>query len=111
MLPGTITSWIKKGKIKLTVAYPFGSKQIYLFSSDDAVKIRQELEIPEHTEETMKQDFFSFFGGKRFLYHSKDLGVISMNHALFSRMEESDFQRVKEQMLEDIRNYYKDMGV
>jgi hypothetical protein len=26
-------------------------------------------------------------------------------------MEEADFQRVKEQMLGDIRNYYRDMGV
>lgn len=188
---GTITSWIKKGKIQPTVAYPFGSKQIYLFSPEDAKRIRQELEIPEHTEETMKQDFFDFleerdyslsykmpfllsflknmnsigdaniedvlsdyiafyeeriirglqvdrpscpynaetlkdkklikanmltnpfekFERKRFLYHSKDLGVISMNHALFARMEEEDFQRVKEQMLEDIRNYYREMGL
>ncbi len=188
---GTITSWIKKGKIHPTVVYPFGSKQIYLFSPEDAKRIRQELEIPEHTEETMKQDFFDFleerdyslsykmpfmlsflknmnsigdanieevlndyiafyedrikrglpvdrpscpynaetlkdrklikanmltnpfekFERKRFLYHSKDLGVISMNHALFARMEEEDFQRVKEQMLEDIRNYYREMGV
>lgn len=188
---GTITSWIKKGKIKPTVAYPFGSKQIYLFSPEDAVRIRQELEIPEHTEETIKQDFFAFleerdyslsykmpfllsflknmnsigdaeiedvlsdyiafyedriehglpvdratcpynaetlkdrklikanmltnpfekFERKRFLYYSKDLGVISMNHALFSRMTDVDFQRVKEQMQEDIRNYYRDMGL
>ena len=43
---GTITSWIKKGKIQPTVAYPFGSKQIYLFSTEDAKRIRQELEIP-----------------------------------------------------------------
>ena len=54
---------------------------------------------------------FEKFERKRFLYHSKDLGVISMNHALFSRMEEGDFQRVREQMLEDIRNYYREMGV
>ncbi|MBR2403404.1 MAG: DEAD/DEAH box helicase [Lachnospiraceae bacterium] len=188
---GTITSWIKKGKIQPTVAYPFGSKQIYLFSPEDAKRIRQELEIPEHTEETMKQDFFDFleerdyslsykmpfllfflknlnsigdaniedvlndyiafyedrierglpvdrpscpynaetlkdrklikanmltnpfekFERKRFLYHSKDLGVISMNHALFARMEEEDFRRVKEQMEEDLCNYYRDMGV
>ncbi len=188
---GTITSWIKKGKIQPTVIYPFGSKQIYLFSPKDAKRIRQELEIPEHNEETMKQDFFDFleerdyslsykmpfllsflknlnsigdaniedvlndyiafyedrlkrglpvdrpscpynaetlkdrkliksnmltnpfekFERKRFLYHSKDLGVISMNHALFARMEEEDFWRVKEQMEEDIRNYYRDMGV
>lgn len=188
---GTITSWIKKGKIQPTVTYPFGSKQIYLFSPEDAKRIRQELEIPEHNEETMKQDFFDFleerdyslsykmpfmlsflknvnsigdanieevlndyiafyedrierglpvdrstcpynaetlkdrkliksnmltnpfekFERKRFLYHSKDLGVISMNHALFARMEEVDFERVKEQMEEDLRNYYRDMGI
>ena len=188
---GTITSWIKKGKIQPTVTYPFGSKQIYLFSPEDVNRIRQELEIPEHTEETMKQDFFGFleerdyslsykmpfllsflkhvnsigdanieevlddyiafyvdrierglpvdrptcpynaetlkdrklikahmltnpfekFERKRFLYHSKDLGVISMNHALFSRMEEGDFQRVKEQMVEDLKGYYREMGV
>lgn len=186
---GTITSWIKKGKIQPTVAYPFGSKQIYLFSPEDTQRIRRKLEIPEHNEETMKQDFFDFleerdyslsykmpfllsflknvnsigdanieevlsdyiafyedrierglpvdrpscpynaetlkdrkmiksnmltnpfekFERKRFLYHSKDLGVISMNHALFARMEEEDFRRVKEQMEEDIRNYYRDM--
>ena len=188
---GTITSWIKKGKIKPTVSYPFGNKQIYLFSPEDVKNIRNELNIPEHTEETIKKDFFDFlaerdyslsykmpfllsfiknmnsigdanieavmgdyiafyedriarglpvdrpscpynaetlkdrkmiktnmltnpfekFERKRFLYHSKDLGVISMNHALFSRMEEEDFHKVKEQMLEDVKNYYRDMGV
>ena len=188
---GTITSWIKKGKIKPTVTYPFGSKQIYMFSPADVMRIRRDLEIPEHTEETIKQDFFDFleerdyslsykmpfllsflknmnaigdanieeilsdyiafyedrihrglpvdrpscpynaetlkdkkmikanmltnpfekFERKRFLYHSKDLSVISMNHALFAQMEEEDFQRAKEQMWEDIRNYYRDMGV
>ena len=54
---------------------------------------------------------FEKFERKRFLYHSKDLGVIYMNHALFARMEEEDFERVKEQMQEDIRNYYREMGV
>lgn len=188
---GTITSWIKKGKIIPTVMYPFGNKQVYLFSPEDVIRIRKNLGIAEHTEETIKQDFFAFleerdyslsykmpfllsflknmnsigdadiedvlsdyiafyeerirrglpvdrpscpynaenlkdrkmikanmltnpfekFERKRFLYHSKDLGVISMNHALFSRMEEMDFQRVKEQMVADIKNYYRDMGV
>lgn len=188
---GTITSWVKKEKIRPTVTYPFGSRQIWLFSPEDVRKIRQDLDIPEHTEETIKQDFFDFleerdyslsykmpfllsfmknmnsigdadieavlndyiafyeqriqrglqvdrpscpynsetlkdrkmikanmltnpfekFERKRFLYHSKDLKLISMNHALFSRMEEADFQRVKEQMVEDIRNYYRDMGI
>lgn len=184
---GTITSWIKKGKIQPSVTYPFGSKKVYLFSPEDVVKIRQELNIPIHTDETIKQDFFDFleerdyslsykmpfllsflknmnsigdariedvltdyinfysdriskglpvdrpscpynettlkdrklikknmmtnpfekFERKRFLYHSEDLGVISMNHALFSRMEEDDFRRVEEQMREDLKNYYE----
>lgn len=186
---GTITSWIKKGKIQPSVTYPFGSKKVYLFSPEDVMKIRQELNIPIHTDETIKQDFFDFleerdyslsykmpfllsflknmnsigdariedvltdyinfysgriskglpvdrpscpynettlkdrklikknmmtnpfekFERKRFLYHSEDLGVISMNHALFSRMEEDDFRRVEEQMREDLRNYYNNL--
>lgn len=186
---GTITSWIKKGKIQPSVTYPFGSKKVYLFSPEDVMKIRQELNIPIHTDETIKQDFFDFleerdyslsykmpfllsflknmnsigdariedvltdyinfysgriskglpvdrpscpynettlkdrklikknmmtnpfekFERKRFLYHSEDLGVISMNHALFSRLEEDDFRRVEEQMREDLRNYYNNL--
>ena len=58
---GTITAWIKKGKIQPTVTYPFGNKQIYLFSPEDVKRIREELEIPEHTDETIKQDFFEFW--------------------------------------------------
>lgn len=188
---GTITSWIKKGKIAPSVVYNFGSKQICMFSPEDVIRIREQLNIPEHNEETIKKDFFEFleerdyslsykmpfilsflknvnsigdaaiedvlsdyiafyedrikrglpvdrsscpynaetlkdrkmiksnmltnpfekFERKRFLYYSKDLGVISMNHALFSKMDESDFQRVKKQMLDDLKNYYKDMGV
>ena len=54
---------------------------------------------------------FEKFERKRFLYHSKDLGVISMNHALFSRMEEPDFRRVKAQMEKDLEKYYGEMGV
>ncbi|MBQ8317598.1 MAG: hypothetical protein IJX85_04610 [Lachnospiraceae bacterium] len=57
---GNITSWIKKGKINPTVAYPFGNKQINLFSPEDVKNIRNELNIPEHTEETIKKDFFDF---------------------------------------------------
>lgn len=43
------------------------------------------------------------------LHYSEDLGVISMNHALFSQMEEDDFRRVEEQMREDLRNYYNNL--
>lgn len=187
---GTVTSWIKKGKIKPSVEYKFGSKSLYLFSPDDVEKYRKELGIKEHNNDTIKQDFFEFleerdyslsykmpfllafvknvdsigdakiddvlndyiafyqdridrglqvdrstcpynettlqdrkaicrnmltnpfekFERKRFLYYSKDLSIISMNHALYSKMNAEDWDRVKSQMHEDLEHYYSDMG-
>ena len=187
---GTVTSWIKKGKIKPSVEYKFGSKSLYLFSPDDVEKYRNELGIKEHNNETIKQDFFDFleerdyslsykmpfllafiknvntigdakiddvlndyiafyqdridrglqvdrstcpynetmlqdrkaicrnmltnpfekFERKRFLYYSKDLSIIAMNHALYSKMNKEDWDRVKSQMQEDLQHYYSDMG-
>ena len=187
---GTVTSWIKKRKIRPSVEYKFGSRFIYLFSPDDVEKYRKELNIKEHNNSTIKQDFFDFleerdyslsykmpfmlsfikavneigdadiekvldgyiefyqhridrglpvdrstcpynaktlkdrkaisrnmltnpfekFERKRFLYYSKDLSVISMNHALYSQMTEEDWTRVKEQLIEDLKNYYVELG-
>ena len=187
---GTVTSWIKKRKITPTVEYKFGSKSLYLFSPEDVEKYRKELDIKEHNDNTIKQDFFDFleerdyslsykmpfmlavvnhidsigdakiddvlddyiafykdrlsrglqvdrstcpyndemlkdrkaicrnmltnpfekFERKRFLYYSKDLSVISMNHALYSQMETEDWNRVRIQLQEDLKNYYSEMG-
>ena len=184
---GTITSWIRKGKITPTVEFPFGSKKISLFSPGDVEKYRKELNIQEHNDETVRDDFFEFleerdyslsykmpfllsfidhmdtigdakiedvltdyiafyqdridkglpvdrpscpynaetlkdrkmikssmltnpfekFERKRFMYYSKDLGVISLNHALLAKMSEGDWERVKGQMREDLERYYK----
>lgn len=184
---GTITSWIRKGKITPTVEFPFGSKKISLFSPGDVEKYRKELNIQEHNDETVRDDFFEFleerdyslsykmpfllsfidhmdtigdakiedvltdyiafyqdridkglpvdrpscpynaetlkdrkmikssmltnpfekFERKRFMYYSKDLGVISLNHALLAKMSEGDWERVKGQMKEDLERYYK----
>jgi len=53
---------------------------------------------------------FEKFERKRFLYYSKDLGVISMNHALYSQMGIADWNRIKEQLIQDLKNYYSDIG-
>lgn len=183
---GTISSWIRKGKIMPTVEFPFGSKKISLFSPEDVEKYRKELDIQEHNDETVRDDFFAFleerdyslsykmpfllafidrmntngeaeiedvltdyiafyqdridkglpvdrpscpynaetlkdrkmikssmltnpfekFERKRFMYYSKDLGVISMNHALMGKMSGEDWERVKGQMREDLERYY-----
>ena len=184
---GTITSWIRKGKITPTVEFPFGSKKISLFSLEDVEKYRKELSIQEHNDETVRDDFFAFleerdyslsykmpfllsfidhmdtigdakiedvltdyiafyqdrinkglpvdrpscpynaetlkdrkmikssmltnpfekFERKRFMYYSKNLGVISLNHALLAKMSEGDWERAKGQMREDLERYYK----
>lgn len=183
---GTITSWIRKGKITPTVEFPFGSKKISLFSPEDVEKYRKELNIQEHNDDTVRDDFFAFleerdyslsykmpfllsfidhmdtigdakiedvltdyiafyqnridkglpvdrpscpynaetlkdrklikssmltnpfekFERKRFMYYSKDLGVISLNHALLAKMSEREWERVKRQMREDLERYY-----
>lgn len=185
---GTITSWIRKGKITPTVEFPFGSKKISLFSPEDVEKYRKELNIQEHNDDTVRDDFFAFleerdyslsykmpflmsfidhmdtigdakiedvltdyiafyqdridkglpvdrpscpynaetltdrkmikssmltnpfekFERKRFMYYSKDLGVISLNHALLAKMSEGDWERVKGQMKEDLERYYRE---
>jgi hypothetical protein len=187
---GTVTSWIKKKKILPTVEYKFGSKSLFLFSPEDVEKYRDELGIKEHSDKTIKEDFFEFleerdyslsykmpfmlafvkyvnaigdakiddvlddyiafyqdrldrglqvdrstcpynaimlkdrkaicrnmltnpfekFERKRFLYYSKDLSVISMNHALYSQMEDEDWERIRNQLQEDMKNYYAEMG-
>lgn len=184
---GTITSWIRKGKITPTVEFPFGSKKISLFSPEDVEKYRKKLNIQEHNDDTVRDDFFAFleerdyslsykmpfllsfinhmdtigdakiedvltdyiafyqdrvnkglpvdrpscpynaetlkdrkmikssmltnpfekFERKRFMYYSKDLGVISLNHALLAKMSKEDWERVKRQMREDLERYYK----
>lgn len=184
---GTITSWIRKGKIAPTVEFPFGSKKISLFSPEDVEKYRKELNIQEHNDDTVRDDFFAFleerdyslsykmpfllsfidhmdtigdakiedvltdyiafyqdridkglpvdrpscpynaetlkdrkmikssmltnpfekFERKRFMYYSKDLGVISLNHALLAKMSGEDWESVKRQMKEDLERYYK----
>lgn len=53
---------------------------------------------------------FEKFERKRFLYYSKDLSVISMNHALYSQMEAEDWNRVRTQLQEDLKNYYSEIG-
>lgn len=186
---GTITSWIRKRKITPTVEFPFGSKKISLFSPEDVEKYRKELNIQEHNDDTVRDDFFAFleerdyslsykmpfllsfidhmdtigdakiedvltdyiafyqdridkglpvdrpscpynaetlkdrkmikssmltnpfekFERKRFMYYSKDLGVISLNHALLAKMSEGDWERAKGQMKEDLERYYKNM--
>lgn len=184
---GTVTNWVKKGRIAPSTTFTFGNKTISLFSPEDAERFRVELGISEHTDETIRDDFFAFlnerdyslsykmpfllgflehmdpstggapidkvldyyvgfyadrisrglpvdrrtcpynektlkdrafvkrsmlvnpfekFERKRFMYYSKDLGIISINHALQARLTSADLEAIRSQMIDDLRDYY-----
>ena len=56
--------------------------------------------------ESMLRNPFEKFERKRFMYHSRDLGEIALNHALLARMGDGDWERVRAQMREDLEDYY-----
>jgi len=33
-----------------------------------------------------------------------------MNHVLYSQMEDSDWERIRDQLQEDLKSYYSEMG-
>lgn len=186
----TVTSWIKKKEITPDAAFDFGTKKIYMFSPENAKKIKIEKNIANHDETTIHKDFFDFldegdytfsykmpfllsllknsneigeakidsvlkdyvsfyqnrilrnlpvdkkncpytknylsdtksikenmlknpfekFERKRFMYISKDLGIMAFNSSLWDSFSKNDFEKIKMQLLEDLRNYYKNLG-
>ena len=40
------------------------------------------------------------------MYYSKDLGMISINHALMARLSDDDYTAIRTQMREDLIDYY-----
>ena len=49
---------------------------------------------------------FEKFERKRFMYYSKDLGMISINHALMARLSDDDYTAIRTQMHDDLIDYY-----
>lgn len=66
----------------------------------------QTLADVKFVKRSMLMNPFEKFERKRFMYYSKDLGLISLNHALLSKMSASDFVVVQRQMREDLAEYY-----
>ena len=59
-----------------------------------------------YVKRSMLTNPFEKFERKRFMYYSKDLKMLSINHALFSKMNAEDWKVVENQMREDLNNYY-----
>ena len=67
---------------------------------------KETLKEKDVIKRSMLTNPFEKFERKRFLYYSKDLGVISMNHALFSRLSKEDLATIETQMKQDLKDYY-----
>lgn len=184
---GTVSDWIRRGRVVPTASFAFGSRRIHLFSPEDVTAARERLGIPVHDDNTIRDDFLAFleardysisykmpfllsfldrmdpstgaaaidevvddytafyldrvrqglpvdrancpydertladrafvrrsmltnpfekFERKRFMYYSRDLGQISLNHALLSRLSNGDLAAVRAQMRADLADYY-----
>lgn len=62
-----------------------------------------------YVKRSMLTNPFEKFERKRFMYYSKDLKMLSINHALFSKMNAEDWKMVENQMREDLNNYYQNI--
>ena len=83
-------------------------KRITFSAGSEKLSIRLSKNANSKTLQTSAlKNPFEKFERKRFLYYSKDLNVISMNHALFIKMSKQDFEKVKVQMEEDLEKYYE----
>lgn len=71
---------------------------------------------PEYlnTKQKMKQNMlsnpFEKFERKRFMYFTKDLNILSINTNLFEKLDNTSLNKIKKQMLNDLENYFKDLG-
>jgi len=189
---GTVTRWVKQGKIPPDQVFSFGRREIRLFEPARLPSIRQDLGLKEHDEETRREDFFELleqrdytfsykivfllsflkhandrgeaalpdlvgtyagfyrtlldqhgrceaganpynrpefladpaavqrsllqnpfekFERKRFMYHCKDLNYLAFDPFLWSRLEAPDKQKVRAQMVEDLKDYFRERSV
>jgi superfamily II DNA or RNA helicase len=189
---GTVTRWVKQGKIPPDQVFSFGRREIRLFEPARLPSIRQDLGLKEHDEETRREDFFELleqrdytfsykivfllsflkhandrgeaalpelvgtytgfyrtlldqhgrceaganpynrpeflddpaavqrsllqnpfekFERKRFMYHCRDLNYLAFDPFLWSRLDASDQLKVRLQMVEDLKDYYRNRSV
>ncbi|MGL5624068.1 hypothetical protein, partial [Cetobacterium sp.] len=53
---------------------------------------------------------FEKFERKRFIYYGKDLKNIGFSFYLWQKVDSDFIKKLKNKMLEDLENYYKDLG-
>lgn len=70
----------------------------------------EKLNDTTYIKQSMLRNPFEKFERKRFIYYSKDLGKIAMNHTLLEKLSDEDISKIKNQLNDDLKNYYQNLG-
>lgn len=69
------------------------------------------LEDAAYMTRSLLQNPFEKFERKRFVYHCKDLNLVGFDPVLWDKLDAADLQRIKQQYLEDAREYFGKLGI
>ena len=62
-------------------------------------------------QQSLLRNPFEKFERKRFFYHCKDLNYIAMDRLLIEQLKADDYTKIKEQMIQDLKNYYSKLQI
>ena len=68
------------------------------------------LENEKQIRQNMLTNPFEKYERKRFLYYSKELGMIALNHVLVEQLTKEELETIKETFREHLQEYYKNLG-
>lgn len=90
---GTVKSWIQKGRIVPDADIPMGRSHIRLFAKKQVSEIRTQMNLNEHTEETIVEDFWEFINKGDYSFSYKMPFLIALLAEVDSAGE-ADVERV-----------------
>lgn len=112
---GTVLNWIRKGDVVPDVSIPLGRSSLHYFHPDRISTIREQKNLPEHTEETLVADFWDFINEGTYTFSYKiffltaffdivdETGEVSV-HALVDRYASYYLDRVERGLPVDRNN-------
>ena len=75
---GTISSWVKKGKVIPDVSIPIGRRKLNYFSPLQINEIIKNMNLKQHNDSTQYNDFFDFIEERNYTMSYKIIMLLSM---------------------------------
>ncbi len=75
---GTVTSWVKKGKIHPAVSEPLGRRKLNYYAPHQVEEIRQTMGLAKHDDSTLFQDFWDFVKEGNYTFSYKIVMMLAM---------------------------------